>query len=132
MDRRRFRTALLIGSSVILVLAFLVVDFTIFRHYRYESLIVKTMQNLALGQPIEEVTETVIDLGWDEDQILLSSEDSIFLDTPFQFGADNWILYLGFEKDRLVAMKVRTPDSLYYHPKDAPPDIVDPNVETPY
>ena len=52
-----------------------------------------------------------------------SGDESIEADTPIEFGAKNWILMLEFQQGVLVEVKIRTPDSVAYHPPDAPPDL---------
>ena len=45
------------------------------------------------------------------------------LDSPLEFGARNWMLYLQFDDERLSSARIRTADSMYEHPAEAPPDI---------
>lgn len=45
--------------------------------------------------------------------------------TPFEFGAGNWILYLEFDKDKVIALRLRVADSITMRPREqAPPDKV--------
>ena len=46
------------------------------------------------------------------------------IETPYTFGAQNWILYLDFTGDELTAMRVRTVDTDRLLPPGAPVDIV--------
>ena len=53
-----------------------------------------------------------------------SDEESLEADTPIEFGAKNWILTLQFQEGVLVEGRIRTRDSAFYHPPDAPADLV--------
>lgn len=44
------------------------------------------------------------------------------VETPIQFGATNWILYVEMIDSKMVALQVRTADSRSIHPNGAPPD----------
>jgi hypothetical protein len=44
-------------------------------------------------------------------------------EAPLEFGARNWVLYLQFEQERLSGARVRTEDSVFEHPAQAPPDL---------
>jgi hypothetical protein len=45
-----------------------------------------------------------------------------YAESPLEFGAKNWVLLVECEEDRVLAVRVRTADSVQEHPKDAPPD----------
>ena len=53
-----------------------------------------------------------------------ADEGELRLRTPVEMGASNWLTILTFEDGYLTAIKVRTENSLFYRPEDAPPDIV--------
>lgn len=42
--------------------------------------------------------------------------------TPLIWGAGNWVAYVDFERDVILAVPVRTQDSADHHPDTAPPD----------
>lgn len=44
------------------------------------------------------------------------------VETPLQFGAGNWLLWLEFKEGRLSAVRVREEDNTLVKPRDAPPD----------
>lgn len=43
--------------------------------------------------------------------------------TPYEFGAQNWMLCLAFDQKRLGGYHVGTYDYLFAHVSDAPPDL---------
>ena len=49
--------------------------------------------------------------------------DTCVVSAPLEFGARNWMLYLQFNSDRLSSARIRTEDSAYEHPEEAPPDL---------
>lgn len=53
-----------------------------------------------------------------------SSSTEWGVETPIEFGAKNWVLYIEFKDSRVAALRVRTADSKNEHPKSAPPDKV--------
>jgi hypothetical protein len=44
--------------------------------------------------------------------------------TPYEFGARNWYLYLDFERDALVGIRVRTEDGANIRAPEAPGDVI--------
>jgi hypothetical protein len=46
----------------------------------------------------------------------------VFADTPLEFGAGNWIVWLAVRNGTVSAIRFRTPDSTRTRPKGAPPD----------
>jgi hypothetical protein len=55
-----------------------------------------------------------------------SREDLWVVETPLEFAAKNWVLYLEFSNSRLIASRIRTADSQDEQPADAPPDRIAP------
>jgi hypothetical protein len=49
--------------------------------------------------------------------------DACVVSAPLEVGARNWMLYLQFESDRLSSARIRTEDSAYERPEQAPPDL---------
>jgi len=52
-------------------------------------------------------------------------DSEMYVGTPGELGATNWVIRFGFSKDKLIYVKVRTDDDIVskYKPKDAPDDI---------
>lgn len=46
------------------------------------------------------------------------------IESPTEFGAKNWVLYIEFKDSKVAALRVRTADSKNEHPNDAPSDKV--------
>ena len=44
------------------------------------------------------------------------------VETPLEFGARNWVLFIELHDSKVVALRVRTIDSMNERPHDAPPD----------
>lgn len=56
------------------------------------------------------------------DKLPKGSSPRFAIATPLIWGAGNWIAYVDFERDVIVAVRVRTMDSVDDHPDTAPPD----------
>ena len=55
--------------------------------------------------------------------LTLSQESNeLVVETPIEFGTKNWVLYMEVSDSRVVALRVRTADSVKEHPVGAPPD----------
>src|SRR6266481_5484835 len=55
--------------------------------------------------------------------LTLSQESNeLVVETPIEFGAKNWVLYMEVNDSRVIALRVRTADSVKEHPVGAPPD----------
>jgi hypothetical protein len=57
--------------------------------------------------------------------------DLWIVQTPIEFGAVNWDLYIDFVQDRPVLLRVRSADSVDHHPPKAPSDVRIESAETP-
>ena len=88
----------------------------------WREMVRRTISDLQLGLSKNQVEQIVKNHNWQN--YCMHSESEIKLGTPIEFGARNWIVYLAFENDLLTEIKIRTEDSIFRHPKDAPPDIV--------
>jgi hypothetical protein len=76
------------------------------------------------GLSREQVISIAKEHGFSENQIG-ERDTEIFLYTPGEFGASNWVIRIGFSGDKLIHVKVRTDDDIdFEHPTDAPEDIV--------
>jgi len=53
-----------------------------------------------------------------------SRRDEWFVETPFQIGARNWVLWIEYTGDSVRALRLRTADSLRQKPADAPDDLI--------
>jgi hypothetical protein len=51
------------------------------------------------------------------------SSEEWTVETPIQFGAKNWVLYIELRGSRVIALRIRTADNKNIRPKDAPPDM---------
>jgi hypothetical protein len=51
--------------------------------------------------------------------------------TPLMFGAQNWIMWVEFDSDAVVALRIRTHDSRDEHPPNAPSDRIFLNKNSP-
>jgi hypothetical protein len=49
-------------------------------------------------------------------------DSDILAETPLEFGATNWIVLFGMEKDAVYAVRIRTADSIKYQPPGSPAD----------
>jgi hypothetical protein len=81
-----------------------------------------TVNALSLGMSIEEVESVLKEHGWPEYKVNRSSQ-SFGNEVSREFGNHNWFLFLIFDKDSLVSIRVRTDNATCEHPKDAPKDV---------
>ena len=80
---------------------------------------------LKLGQTKTQV-QNVFKIG--NYQKLELSGSSTNVSTPFEVGAGNWVLYIGYNaQNRVSSLKLRTIDSIYERPREpAPADKIAP------
>jgi hypothetical protein len=87
-------------------------------------------QSVTLGMPRAEVDRRcnqarAASSGWDYDPNVEGFGASVaLLKTPLTFGAQNWVVYMVFEKDAVVAVLVRTTDTPFRSPTGSPQDRV--------
>jgi hypothetical protein len=99
-------------------------------HERYRHKIMALTRELSERQTSKEELRRLLDeprfrgLTLRED-----SPNEWNLETPMEFGATNWVLYLEMRGSRVSALRVRTADSRAIHPKGAPPDKSSPPLE---
>lgn len=85
--------------------------------------ICRLVEDLQLGLSKNEVEEIVNKHNLPGLHIFREISE-IELRTHIEWGAQNWVVYLTFENDLLTEIKIRTDDSRFHKPKEAPPDIV--------
>jgi hypothetical protein len=51
-----------------------------------------------------------------------NSPNEWVVETPSEFGATNWVLYVEISDSKIVGLRVRTADSTNAHPRGAPAD----------
>ncbi len=83
--------------------------------------VLKVWDRLELGDTQAEVESTFLKVGA-KDLELRKGRGYWTVRTPCNFSATNWNLWLTFEEERLVAMRVRMLDSERMVPRDAPGD----------
>jgi hypothetical protein len=122
-------TIVLLGIFVVVSVRYMIGDTTERRtlwHDKSRALIADTSPGLSR----EQVAKIAKEHGFSENQIYrLGSE--IYVHTPGEFGATNWVIRFGFSDNRLTYIKVRTDDNIdpEHKPKDAPEDIFySPNI----
>lgn len=81
-----------------------------------------TVNALRLGMSVEEVESILKEQGWPEYTVNRSYQ-SFVERASRELGNLNWFLYLTFNKDSLVSIRVRTDNAACEHPKDAPKDV---------
>jgi hypothetical protein len=105
---------------VIVSYVFVLAPFKVNKNARYEILTI--YHTVLLGMSKDEVlqkykTGGFLDVKLDEHKI-----NQWILSTPVEFGAQNWILYINFEKERVIRLEIRSHDNSSRKPKDAPDD----------
>jgi hypothetical protein len=87
-------------------------------------------QSVTLGMPRAETDRRCNEArasgsGWDYDPNVVGLGASVALvKTPLTFGAQNWVVYIVFEQDVVVAVLVRTTDSRFRRPTGSPQDRI--------
>ena len=70
----------------------------------------------------EEIERIVTSGGHSHLRLVKVSPSEWLVETPLQFGAGNWVLWIEFEGQEIRALRVRTADSKEVLPERAPPD----------
>src|SRR5688572_25075449 len=110
--------ALIVGVFVALVLD--PVTFLRRREYRGE---VRTLyESLAPGMTKPQVRAAIDPRRFPHLRFHTDDEHRWLASAPLEFGAQNWVLLIEFENERVSALRVRTEDSFKDHPDEAPPD----------
>ena len=93
------------------------------RGARQELLVVR--DQLRIGMTRVQVLETLHSADSRKLKVVsVGNEQELLVQTPFQFGAGNWDMWLTFAQGRLRAIQVRTADGRHARPRDGPADIV--------
>jgi hypothetical protein len=110
--------ALIVGVFVVLVLN----PVTFLRRSEYRGEVRKLYETLEPGMTTPQV-RAAIDSGRFPHLRFHTDDPNTWLAfAPYEFGAQNWALVIEFEKGRVLALRVRTEDSLKSHPAEAPRD----------
>lgn len=112
---------------VILLLAFFII-YGLFLKSRNINLdnkkvLVTIMENIKLGDSGARVEEIFNHHKTDTLQ-LKKLENEWLITMPYEFGATDWILWLGFENNKVTSLKIRLSDSKDMKPKESPPDKI--------
>ncbi len=126
---RKWKTVVLI--AVLLIIAILVGNMLFFNRFfnkENKKAVVTIMNNIQIGDTKDKV-KTVYNLHKTRGLELLKSEDhenwkenEWLIRMPLEFGATDWILWIGFEGDKVISLKIRLSDSKTMKPKAAPDD----------
>jgi len=83
------------------------------------------MNNLQIGDPKEKV-EQIYNKYKSRSLKLekLDIDNEWFITMPYEFGATDWILWIEFENNKVISLKIRLSDSKDFKPKDSPLDKV--------
>lgn len=83
--------------------------------------------DLELGSTKDEVLQIIQEHSWPENQVSIK-QSMVVLYTPLEIMGGNWLIFLGFDRDKLVSAKVRTssaPKGRLW-PLGAPRDLIRP------
>lgn len=120
--------------AIILILgAFL--GYTIFDNrivnLKNKKALVAIMDNLLLGDEKVKVREIYNQYKTNTLE-LVELENSWLIRMPHEFGATDWVVWIGFENNKIISLKIRLSDSKEMKPKNSPPDkIIERSVSTP-
>ena len=84
--------------------------------------LVRVGEHVSIGQPIDEVVRMIESQSGTTVLKWSSSSRRIVVETPYEFGASNWILYIGLADGRVTSVHYRTADSDDFRPRHSPPD----------
>jgi hypothetical protein len=108
--------ALIVGVFVVLVLN----PVTFLRRSEYRGEVRTLYESLQPGMGRRQV-RAAIDSGRFPHLRFHTDDDYRWVAfAPLEFGAKNWVLLIEFEGERVSGLRVRTEDSLQYHPAEAP------------
>jgi hypothetical protein len=110
--------ALIIGVFVVLVLN----PVTFLRRSEYRGEVRMLHGTLGPGMTKPQVRAAIESGRFPHLRFHTNDDHSWLAFAPYEFGAQNWVLLIEFENDRVSALRVRTEDSLKYHPAEAPGD----------
>jgi hypothetical protein len=91
-------------------------------NYEARSEILDLWKNLKLNADYNETLSDIQQYNF-EHLSINTSENVVFIETPLEFGAQNWVLMIEFKDRKIVALRFRTVDNLSIRPKGAPSDI---------
>lgn len=84
--------------------------------------VVSTVNALHLGMSIDEVESVLKQNDWPEYTVSRSYQ-SFGKQVSREFGYHNWFLFLIFDNNSLVSIRIRTDNASCEHPKEAPKDV---------
>lgn len=122
------RLALVLLRAIIIAgIGLIVLDtFFDFRVDKKESRrqMLRLFEDLEPGQPIGMVEDVFREKNGDNDSLELYSGNpkTWFVQTPLEWGAENWLLWIEHDAGRIEALRIRISDSKSFKPRDAPPD----------
>ena len=91
------------------------------RRDEYRAKIVAFMSEVSKHPNNEEVRRLLSESRF-QGLTLSEASNEWVVETPVEFGAKNWVLYMEVTDSRVVALRVRTADSVKERPVGAPPD----------
>lgn len=92
------------------------------RQDEYHTKVVALMSEISEHRNQEEVRRLLSESRFQGLTLRQDSSKDWEVETPIEFGATNWVLYMEISDSRVVALRVRTADSAKDHPVGAPPD----------
>ena len=124
----RWLCARLCAAAIVSVSGVVVQSYRVAAQYRACSrcLVIRLFLDRLAKMLIENAEDVCLDqFGWSYDPNIAGHGASVALvRTPLIFGARNWVVYLVFEDDIVVAVLVRTDDTPRLRPNRSPEDRV--------
>ena len=124
---RNAKIALVPCVAISLTIITAIIYFTVFdaklRNRASHIALAAIMQDLTPGDSQTRVREVYAARRIDRLMLLESSPESWSIGMPGEFGASDWILYLDFEAQKLIRLRMRNSNSTALPPSDVPPDI---------
>lgn len=121
----------LVGIVIVIILILACIIYgahDLFFKNRKTNLVNKTalitiMENIKLGDSRAKVEE-VFNRHKTKTLQLKKLESEWLITMPYEFGATDWILWIGFDRDRAKSLKIRLSDSKDMKPKESPSDKI--------
>ena len=130
MINRSFKAPLVILCAAIIVVAAGVILERSPTKKESRREITELMHAFALGQSMEDVRTIFKNVAGKHSKLLELSSSQWLVNTPPEFGAVNWYIWIDFASGKITALRVRLADGPEMKPPDAPSDkVAQPSVK---
>ncbi|MBI4731981.1 MAG: hypothetical protein HY781_07625 [Chloroflexi bacterium] len=90
------------------------------RNIKNKEALKKIQHHLGVGDDSNKVKKIYNLYNTGKLELVTESEQIWRIMMPFEWGANDWILWIEFEDNKIIALKIRLSDSVYCRPDDSP------------